>query len=135
MATPFAPFKNSTLVFEVDDPDAPDEVDSAGNPKPVKILVTVEAYLRPAKAQYALRNNLADEFPGLNAAAKYMEGFITNNNGDLPIGINPNDRTVEATYRGQPGRFIYFISLKSSVEADQFTGQAINGKFEVLGGQ
>lgn len=136
MTTPFYPFRNSILRFEIDDPLAPDTQDSAGNPVPGRKEITVEAFLKSSKRKLGTESaNINIQFSGLDVLSDIVEGYVTSDNGRMPVGINPNDRTVYAKYRDQEGTFIALIDLQSSVKADLITGDSISGVFQVVGGQ
>ncbi len=136
VTTPFEPFKNSTITFLVDDALQPDVTDPAGNPRPLKKEVTIEAFLKPASANsFNAKHGGSDQFTGIGVNATPLTGYVTSDGGRTPIGINPKDRSVYARYRDQEGTFIFLLSLQSAVKADLITGDQIAGIFQVLGGQ
>lgn len=132
MPTPFEPFKNATLTFLVDDPAAPDTVDSVGNPVPTRGEVVIEAFLKPYTASERAR---VSDVQGAAENSTYMKGFVTSNNGVMPKGINPGDRSVYAKYRDQEGQFTMTLSMQNQVGADKITGDCLIGIFDILGGQ
>jgi hypothetical protein len=134
MPTPFDPFKNSILKFSVDDPSKPDITDSAGNPKPAQKTITITAFLKP-DGVYGVSRNIADKFPGLGVNSVTLKGYVTSNNGRLPAGISPGDRTTYCKYRDQVGTGIWLLDVQSSVKADLITGESISIIFQQLGGE
>lgn len=126
--SPFYPFRNSTLVFEVEDSTS-DDVDKSGNPTPSTKLVTVEAFLTPTKR--VKRVNYTD-YPNLSTSEAYVSGFIVTPESGFPDGVAILNKTVSAKYRDQEGVFIRILELQSSVGADKITGYPISGIFQVL---
>lgn len=133
MPTPFDPFANAELKFLVDDVSGVDTIDASGNPRPAKKEVVITAFLKPSKVQYGAME-VAKEFPGLGINSVRIEGYVCNE-GKIPVGVNPLDRTIYAKYRNQIGTFILLLSLQSTVKADLITGEKIIGIWQVLGGE
>jgi hypothetical protein len=133
--TPFLPFKNTTLTFEVDDPLQADQVDSAGNPRPGRKQITIEAFMKRSRRRLGTDSaNINISFAGIDLLSDLIEGFVVSDGGRIPEGITANDRTVYAKYRDQEGIFILLIGLQSSVKAELITGDSIAGLFQVAGG-
>jgi len=130
MASPFLAFKNTVLVFEVEDTGS-DVLDSSGNPIPSSKRVKLEAYMKPI----VLRSDrtVDTQYVGANFNESMLKGFLVIP-GKIPKSINHLDKTVEATYRGQKGVFTMMLTLQSSVNADLITGHSLSGMFRVLGG-
>lgn len=131
--SPFLEFKNTTLVFEVEDSDNPDSVDAAGNPVPALKDVTVECYLKPTKNKPSGGTSIeiAKKYPGIDTQGIYVEGFVVSGVLD---GIGIEHATKSATYRGQSGIFVRVVDLQSPVTADHITGKSIRGIFQIRGG-
>lgn len=125
--SPFYPFRNSTLVFEVED-ESSDDIDSSGNPEPNRVLVTVEAFLKPVKSS---RKVNFTTYPNLSISEEYLSGFVVTPETGFPQGVALLNKTVKARYRDQEGIFIRTIALQSCVEADLITGYPISGIFRV----
>lgn len=132
-ASPFLEFKNSTLVFEVEDDDNPDSVDAAGNPFPALKDVTIECYLKPVKINPSGGSNisLTKKYPGIDTQGIYVEGYVVLGSLD---GIGIEHATKSAIYRGQSGVFVRLVDLQSPVTADHVTGKSIRGIFQIRGG-
>lgn len=126
--SPFYPFRNSTLVFEVEDSNS-DDFDKSGNPTPSTKLVTVEAFLTPMKR--TRRVNYTD-YPNLSTSEAYVSGYIVSPESGFPNGVGILNKTVSAKYRDQEGVFTRILELQSSVGADKITGYPIAGIFQVL---
>lgn len=126
--SPFYPFRNSTLVFEIEDSSS-DDVDKSGNPTPSKKLVTVEAFLKPVKSS---RKDNYTEYPNLVTSEEYLSGFVVTPETGFPEGVAVLNKTVKAKYRDQEGVFTRLVALQSSVGADKITGYPISGIFRVL---
>lgn len=131
--SPFLEFKNTTLVFEVEDTNNPDSVDAAGNPVPTLKDVTVECYLKPIKSVPSGGSNIAltKKYPGIDTQGIYVEGFVVSGSLD---GIGIEHATKSATYHGQSGTFVRLVDLQSPVTANNITGQSIRGIFQIRGG-
>ena len=126
--SPFYSFRNSVLIFEVEDLTS-DTVDKSGNPVPGKKSVTVEAFLKPVKS--AKKDNYTD-YPNLSTSEEYLKGFVVSPETGFPVGVSLLNKTISATYRDQKGQFTRTIALQSSVGADLITGYPIAGIFKVL---
>jgi len=130
MASPFLAFKNTVLIFEVEDTGS-DVLDSSGNPNPSSKRVKLEAYMKPVVLKSD--KNIDTQYVGANFNENMLKGFLVIP-GKMPKGIKHLDKTVEATYRGQKGVFTVMLTLQSSVNADLITGHSLSGMFRVLGG-
>lgn len=126
--SPFYPFRNATLIFEVEDSTS-DEIDKSGNPIPSTKLVTVEAFLKPVKS--SRKDNYTD-YPNLSTSEEYLSGFVVSPESGFPKGVEILSKTVSAKYRDQYGIFTRTLALQSCVEADEITGFPISGIFKVL---
>ena len=130
MPSPFLAFKNTVLVFAVEDTGS-DVIDSSGNPTPSYKTVKLEAYMKPVVLKSDGKTDT--QYVGANFNETRLRGFLVIP-GKMPNGINHLDKTVEATYRGQKGVFTMRLTLQSSVKADLITGHDLSGTFRVLGG-
>ena len=126
--SPFYPFRNTTLVFEVEDSTS-DDVDKSGNPTPSTKRVTIEAFLKPVKS--ARKDNYTD-YPNLGTSEEYLKGFVVSPESGFPDGVVLLSKTVSAKYRDQDGVFTRTLNLQSSVGADKITGYPIAGIFKIL---
>lgn len=123
----FYPFRNSVLVFEVEDLSS-DELDKSGNPTPSKKNIKIEAFLKPVKS-----NRLSyKDYPNLGTSEEVLEGYIVSPDNGFPSGVAVLNKTVKATYRDVDGIFTRLISLPSSVKAEKITGYPIKGIFKIL---
>jgi len=130
MASPFLAFKNTVLVFEIEDTGS-DVLDSSGNPNPNSKTVKLEAYMKPVVLKSDGR--VDTKYVGANINETRLRGFLVIPD-KMPKGIKHLDKTVEANYRGQRGVFTLNLTLQSSVKADLITGHDLSGTFKVLGG-
>ena len=126
--SPFYPFRNTTLIFEIEDSTS-DDVDKSGNPTPSTKRVTVEAFLKPVKS--SRRDNYTD-YPNLSTSEEYLSGFVVSPESGFPNGVALLSKTISAKYRDQEGIFTRTLALQSSVGADKITGFPISGIFKVL---
>lgn len=124
--SPFYPFRNTTLVFLID--DVTDTVDASGNPVPVQREVVLQCFLEPKKSarEYNIPNG-----QGIGVSESILEGFVVS--GKM-TGIKPKDKSISAVYMGQKGEFINLIDLPDPVGASRITGDSIVGLFRLIGG-
>lgn len=132
VTSPFAPYKNSVLRFQVATGSL--VADLNGNQRPGKAIIQVEALLEQ-------RRDLSRTVePGADPTAIYLEGFLVSPR-PLPTPITP-DSLCAATWQGRAGRFTYeftarnpYLSALNIDLVERIRGQFMPGSFAVSGGE
>lgn len=101
MTSPFAPFANSTLRFQVAGSGLVE--DRNGNLRPARVTVTVSALLKQSTKNKS--DSQTSERSGVDTSAIYLEGYLVEP-AVLPSSITI-DSACQITWQGREGRFFY----------------------------